>query len=81
GRALLVRSKPIRVTRAGEPVLRLARQIAILTDAAAHELSIEARHAALPIAVNSDSLATWVLPALAPLGEVVAVDIHREDQA
>ena len=34
----------------------------------------------LPIAVNADSMATWVLPALAPLGRATVFDLHREDQ-
>lgn len=80
GRVLLVRSKPIRVTESGEAVLRLARQVEALTDAAARELGAEEGAATLPIAVNADSLATWVLPALAPLAGTVALDIRREDQ-
>ena len=34
----------------------------------------------LPIAVNADSMATWVLPALTPLAGDVCFDLHREDQ-
>src|SRR3954470_12298266 len=68
GRVLLVRTKPVQVTESGRAVLRLARQIALLTAEAARELGgDEPRLAALPIAVNADSTATWVLPALAPL--------------
>jgi LysR family transcriptional regulator, chromosome initiation inhibitor len=85
GRVLLVRSKPVRVTESGEAVLRLARQVeALLADAAA-ELGDGAGDGGaatpLPIAVNADSLATWVLPALAAAGEGIAFDVHREDQA
>jgi LysR family transcriptional regulator (chromosome initiation inhibitor) len=36
--------------------------------------------ATLPIAVNADSMATWVLPALTPLAGDVCFDLHREDQ-
>ena len=39
-----------------------------------------ARAQTLPIAVNADSLATWVLPALAPLAGEVRFDLHREDE-
>jgi LysR family transcriptional regulator (chromosome initiation inhibitor) len=35
---------------------------------------------ALPLAVNADSLATWVLPALADLAGSICFQIHREDQ-
>ncbi|WP_369135579.1 LysR family transcriptional regulator ArgP [Modestobacter sp. I12A-02662] len=79
GRVLLVRSKPVRVTESGQAVLRLARQIALLAADAARELVGEER-ITLPIAVNADSMATWVLPALAPLAGELAFDLHREDQ-
>ncbi|MGD8167705.1 LysR family transcriptional regulator ArgP [Herbiconiux sp. P16] len=35
----------------------------------------------MPIAVNADSLATWILPALAELASTVVFDLYREDQA
>jgi LysR family transcriptional regulator, chromosome initiation inhibitor len=82
GRVLLVRSKPVRVTESGEAVLRLARQVALLSADAARELGQEDAGAppVLPIAVNADSLATWVLAALAPLAGEHTFDLHREDQ-
>jgi LysR family transcriptional regulator (chromosome initiation inhibitor) len=84
GRVLLVRSKPVQVTPSGQALLRLARQIDLLTADAAQELEIDERPqrpVTLPIAVNADSLATWVLPALAPLAGEHAFDLHRADQA
>lgn len=83
GRILLVRSKPVEVTDSGRAVLRLARQVDLLTADLAGELGAEVapgRTPTLPIAVNADSMATWVLPALAPLTGDVCVDLHREDQ-
>jgi LysR family transcriptional regulator (chromosome initiation inhibitor) len=83
GRILLVRTKPVQVTASGQAVLRLARQLAVLTADVARELAGSDPSGAvpsLPIAVNADSLATWVLPALAPLAGEVAVELHREDQ-
>lgn len=82
GRVLLVRSKPIRVTPSGQAVLRLARQVELLTADTARGLAGERATApvTLPIAVNADSLATWVLPALATLSRSTCFDIHREDQ-
>lgn len=79
GRVLLVRSKPVQVTESGQPVLRLARQVALLAADATRELAA-AGPATLPIALNADSMATWVLPALAPLTGDYAFDLHREDQ-
>jgi LysR family transcriptional regulator (chromosome initiation inhibitor) len=82
GRVLLVRSKPVQVTESGAAVLRLARQIDLLTADTARELGggTADRPPALPIAVNADSMNTWVLPALAPLAADYTVDLHREDQ-
>jgi len=82
GRVLLVRSKPVQVTESGQSVLRLARQVALLAADATRELELPDgdRPVTLPIALNADSMATWVLPALAPLAAEIAFDLHREDQ-
>jgi len=83
GRVLLVRSKPVQVTESGQVVLRVARQLDLLAAEMADELNEHDPRAsprAVPIAVNADSLATWVLPALAPLASSVCFDLHREDQ-
>jgi LysR family transcriptional regulator (chromosome initiation inhibitor) len=83
GRILLVRTKPVQVTASGEVLLRLARQVDLLTADVARELGGDAADGApptVPVAVNADSLATWVLPALAPLAGELSVDLHREDQ-
>ncbi len=82
GRILLVRSKPVQVTESGREVLVLARQIDLLSGEVSRRLGGDApdRAPTLPIAVNADSMATWVLPALAPLAGDVCVDLHREDQ-
>jgi LysR family transcriptional regulator, chromosome initiation inhibitor len=83
GRILLVRTKPVQVTESGQAVLRLARQVDLLTADVARELGGDRspqRVPALPIAVNADSMATWVLPALTPLAGDVCFDLYREDQ-
>ncbi len=82
GRILLVRSKPVQVTESGEVVLRLARQVDLLAADLTRELGGDpgSELPTLPIAVNADSMATWVLPALAPLAGEVCLDLHREDQ-
>ncbi len=84
GRILLVRTKPVQVTDSGRAVLRLARQIDLLTTEVARELgdgTADSAPPSVPIAVNADSMATWVLPALAPLADEVCFDLYREDQA
>ncbi len=82
GRVLLVRSKPVQVTPAGAAVLRLARQLAAIEQDALTELGVdEAAVAGVPLAVNADSLATWFLPALAPLAaDGMTFELFRDDQ-
>ncbi len=83
GGVLLQRGKPITPTTAGLAYLRLARQIDALTAEAAAEAALDAaasHRPAIPLAINGDSLATWVMPALAELAGDVTFDIRREDQ-
>jgi len=94
GSVLVRRSRPVTPTAPGGTLLRLARQVELLGAEASHALgpvaadpdgadgsgSPEApRPVTVPLAVNADSLATWVLPALARV-EGVCFDLHREDQ-
>jgi LysR family transcriptional regulator (chromosome initiation inhibitor) len=81
GHVLLVRSRPVQVTGPGRAVLRLAREVDLLAADAARELAPQpGERVVLPVAVNADSLATWLLPALAPLGDEVLLDLRRADQ-
>ena len=83
GRVVLVRSKPVRTTEAGDAVVRLARQLALLEhDALAALGAEEGSVASVALAVNADSLATWFLPPLARVAErrAVVFDLHRDDQ-
>lgn len=84
GHVLIVRGRPAVPTAAGETVIRLARQIALLEHEALESLGLEgdASRIAVPLAVNADSLSTWFL---APLARVAAArnidfDLHRDDQ-
>jgi LysR family transcriptional regulator (chromosome initiation inhibitor) len=83
GRILLVRTKPVQVTESGQAVLRLARQVDLLASDVARELGGDSAPGVvpvLPVAVNADSMASWVLPALAPLAGDICFDLHREDE-
>ena len=82
GRVLLVRSKPVRATEAAQPVIRYARQRALLERDAVAELEGEGDRVAIPLAVNADSLSTWFLAPLASLAErhPIVFDLHRDDQ-
>ena len=80
GRTLVQRSKPVVATQSGIAVLRLARQIDTLTDQTRAELNDDGIAAPVSLAVNADSMATWVLPVLAPLASQTTFDLHRQDQ-
>jgi LysR family transcriptional regulator (chromosome initiation inhibitor) len=85
GRVLVRRSNPAVATEAGEIVLRLARQVAVLDADTSAELQLDDRSngsLSLAVAVNADSLATWFLEAAAqlPTSHGVVFDIHREDE-
>ena len=81
GQVLLVRSKPARATPAGETVLRMARQVELLAADTSAELERSGELPRLAVAVNADSMATWFLPAIAPLTGEIAIELHREDEA
>lgn len=85
GQVLVVRSRPIALTAAGEVLLRLATQVALLEEEAVRELAGErsgeaAARTPLAVAVNADSLATWFLPAVAPIADGLELRVHREDE-
>ena len=85
GQRLLVRSKPARATTAGDVVVRFARHVALMEHDARVALGIEddEGRSRLVVAVNSDSLATWLLEPLTTFAEerLVELDLRREDQA
>lgn len=85
GQVLVVRSRPIALTAAGETMLRLATQVALLEEETARELAGdragERERTPLAVAVNADSLATWFLPAVAPLADAIELRVVREDEA
>ncbi|WP_062206249.1 ArgP/LysG family DNA-binding transcriptional regulator [Demequina salsinemoris] len=83
GQVLLVRSRPVRATPAGEIVLRYAKQVARLDAETSDLLGLStAGTPSLSIGVNADSLATWFLPPLARLTDRLGVvfDLHRDDE-
>jgi LysR family transcriptional regulator, chromosome initiation inhibitor len=82
GRVLLIRSRPVRPTTSGQTLLRVARQIETAMDDAARELGDddEAELPVVALAVNADSLATWLPAALAAMDPPVAFDLRRADE-
>ncbi len=84
GQVLVQRAAPCRPTAAGEALVRLARQTALLYAEAAEVLDQERRSRVdLPVAVSADSLATWFRGVVADIAawEGVALRLHVEDQA
>lgn len=89
GRIVVQRTKPITVTPDGEVLIRLAKQWSLLADEARAELVGEPQQSEdrprihLPIAANADSLATWLLPALARMHHEypVAIEVLRDDES
>lgn len=84
GQRLLVRTKPVQLTAPGEVVVRFARGHALLEHEAGTELGLETQgeQPRIGIAVNSDSLATWFVPALADFAREhdAQLELQREDQ-
>ncbi|MEO5851071.1 MAG: LysR family transcriptional regulator ArgP [Nocardioides sp.] len=71
GRVLVRRSTPCVPTPAGETLLRAARQTQLLLAEVGDALDRDGSAVDLPVAVNADSLATWLRPVL---GEVARWD-------
>lgn len=79
GSAVVIRADPCRPTAAGARLARHAEEVALLERRLAADLGQTAPRAQVRIAVNADSLATWVLPALAAV-EGLLYDIAIDDQ-
>ncbi|HVK23249.1 MAG TPA: LysR family transcriptional regulator ArgP [Actinokineospora sp.] len=81
GRVLLLRTKPATATASGEIVVRFGRQLLQLERDTRADLGMsdDGAPARLPIAVNADSLATWLIPALTRVPDI-QFDLHREDE-
>jgi LysR family transcriptional regulator (chromosome initiation inhibitor) len=88
GTVLLVRSRPLRPTTAGRLLIKHAVQLRLLRadlENDLHELtpgaSAQREEDRISIAVNADSIATWVLPALSHLVHAgLPLEIITDDQ-
>lgn len=81
GAVVLRRSRPAEVTDAGAPVLRAARQITALHAELIADIDATARRPRLQVVVNSDSLGTWALPALAAAAGHAEIEVIRADES
>ncbi|MGN9774325.1 LysR family transcriptional regulator ArgP [Micromonospora sp. H33] len=86
GQVLVRRHRPCRPTEAGEPLLRLAGQLALLEQEALAEargpLGGGRGRTRVAVVVNADSLGTWFPAALARVPEQLdlSFDIRQDDQ-
>lgn len=82
GQVLVRRAKPCTATEAGQALVRLAGQIALLERealAAARGVPGDGGRTRISIVVNADSLHTWFLPALTAL-PAVSFELHQDDE-
>jgi LysR family transcriptional regulator (chromosome initiation inhibitor) len=89
GTVLLVRSRPLKPTPAGQLLIKHAKMMRLLRADLEHdlrELAPTLAHRArdegrVSVAINADSIATWALPALTPLAqEGLPLEIIHDDQ-
>lgn len=89
GQVLMTRTKPALPTASGEVLIRLATQWELLgrdalsqLAADGHEPGADTQPVLLALASNADSLATWLLPALASVQQEfpVVFELFREDE-
>jgi LysR family transcriptional regulator (chromosome initiation inhibitor) len=82
---VLIRSQPIIATDIGKKLLKHYKQVNQLESALIPEISASsAEHPlSMSIAINADSLATWFIPALAPLLKQypIELNLHIRDEA
>lgn len=67
GTPLLVRSRPCRPTAPGARLLQYLRRSTLLESEFLAEMANDPGPARVTLAVNNDTLATWLLPVLAPI--------------
>lgn len=79
GTLLIRRGQPCSATETGRRLVRHHDEIALLTKTLAEDLESPFASAVLRIAINADSLATWVMPALAAVHGFL-YDVIIDDQ-
>ncbi len=86
GTPLVIRSQPCRATEAGQRVFRHAEELRLLEQGLRADLGLGRAEIdgaggwpTVRLAVNADSLATWLLPALARAGDML-FDLVLDDQ-
>lgn len=84
GQPLLIRVQPLRPTPLGQKLLGHYQRVVQLETELAQQLDNNGQQIqSLPIAVNADSLSTWLIPALTPLlqQQNIELNLYVEDEA
>lgn len=83
GMPLIIRSKPCRATAAGQRLVQYLRRARLLEDEFIADSGASlAQPLSVALAVNNDTLATWLLPGLAQflIDEHILLDVMLDDQ-
>ena len=85
GQVLLLRERPCKPTHAGQTLLTHLKKIRLLEQDLKYEFDGKSKQNnvfKVAIAINADTLATWLLPTLAPtlIKENIILDLHVDDQ-
>ena len=82
GTPLLVRSRPCRPTAPGARLLQYLRRSSLLESEFLAGMGVDSGPARVTLAVTNDTLATWLLPVLAPIleAEGLLVEFILDDQ-
>lgn len=82
GMPLIIRSKPCRATAAGQRLVQYLRRARLLEDEFIADSGEAAGPLSVALAVNNDTLATWLLPGLSEflIREHILLDILLDDQ-
>lgn len=79
GAALVIRGQPCKGTEIGIRLARHMREVGLLEASVARDLGKQKADTPIRIAVNADSLATWIVPALAKT-DAFLFDLVIDDQ-
>ncbi len=79
GAPVLIRGQPCTATDIGRRLIRHAQDVALMESATLRDIGQSSERPTVRIALNADSLATWVLPAFASVDHML-FDIVIDDQ-
>jgi len=84
GQPLLIREQPLRPTPLGRQLLGHYQRVLQLETELTNQLNSNGQQAqAMPIAVNADSLSSWLIPALSPLlqDQNIELNLYVEEES